>query len=151
MVFFHPLDQRCSCYSSMAKNPGCQILRDPLAEVRSRWSIRGGHDGHYIRTLTSTDKELWDRQPLPELVYTHTHTQAPMKSKDIIHNFLYLFFRIRRMRIGIRKNLRVKRLGCQLAITPFWDLQTFGGGIRQTNKKDEADVLVYGTRGSNLQ
>lgn len=31
-----------------------------------------------------------DRQPLPELVYTHTHTQAPMKSKDIIHSFLYL-------------------------------------------------------------
>lgn len=31
-----------------------------------------------------------DRQPLPELVYTHTHTQAPMKSKDIIHSILYL-------------------------------------------------------------
>lgn len=33
-----------------------------------------------------------ERQPLPELVYTHTHTltQAPMKSKDIIHSILYL-------------------------------------------------------------
>lgn len=87
-----------------------------------------------------------DRQPLPELVYTHTHTQAPMKSKDIIHKLLYLF-QNKEDEEWDRKSLRVKRLGCQLALL---DLQTVWGD-KADEQKDEADVLVYGTRGSNLQ
>lgn len=48
----------------------------------------------------------------------------------------------------------VKRLDCQLAIAPYSIADTDRAGfwrIRIGEQKDEADVLVYGTRDSNLQ
>lgn len=76
-----------------------------------------------------------DRQPLPELVYTHTHTEYTSSNEEQghYHNFLYLF-QNKEDEEWDSEEFESETVGLPIGYYTLLDLQTVGG-IRQTNKK----------------